>query len=54
MKTLIPLIATVLALILSACTSPPPVSGTFVTKAGQVVVHPNGRFEIIVEPRTAK
>ncbi len=40
--------------LLPACTTQPPVSGTFVTKAGQIKVHPDGRFEIIIEPRTYK
>ena len=51
MKTLILLAALPLQL---ACTTPPPVSGTFATKAGQIKVHPDGRFEIIIEPRTSK
>jgi len=51
MKTLILLAAISL---LTACTTPPPVTGTFVTKAGQIKVHPDGRFEIIIEPRTGK
>ncbi len=45
---------TALCLLLPACTTPPPVNGTFITKAGQIRVHPDGRFEIIIEPRTAK
>ena len=52
MKTQIFLAA--LSLLLTACTTPPPVSGTFITKAGQIRVHPDGRFEIIIEPRTSK
>ena len=51
MKTLILLAALSM---LSACTTPPPVSGTFATKAGQIKVHPDGRFEIIIEPRSTK
>jgi hypothetical protein len=39
---------------LASCSAQPPVTGTFTTKDGQVIVHPSGRFEIIVEPRTAK
>ena len=54
MKTLIPFIAVALALLTGACTTPPPVTGTFTTKAGTVIVHPSGRFEIIVEPRSGK
>ena len=47
-------ILTALLLFVSACTMPPPVSGTFTTKDGQIRVHPDGRFEIIVEPRSSK
>ena len=43
-----------LVLFVSACTTPPPVSGQFTTKDGLIRVHPDGRFEIIVEPRTGK
>ncbi len=43
-----------LVLFVSACTTPPPVTGTFANKAGQIRVHPDGRFEIIVEPRSSK
>ena len=43
-----------LTLIVSACTTPPPINGTFATKDGQIRVHPDGRFEIVVEPRTSK
>ena len=43
-----------LALFLPACTTPPPINGTFATKDGQIKVHPDGRFEIIIEPRTSK
>ncbi len=53
MKKLILLVA-IVSLLLPSCTAPPPVTGTFATKDGQVIVHPSGHFEIIVEPRTAK
>jgi len=43
-----------LSLLFSACTTPPPVSGTLTTKFGQLKVLPDGRFEIVVEPRTGK
>ena len=49
----LPFLAT-LSLLLPACTTPPPVSGTFATKAGQIKVYPDGRFEIVVEPRSGK
>ena len=39
---------------LPSCSTPPPVTGTFATKDGQVIVHPSGRFEIVVEPRSSK
>ena len=39
---------------LASCATPPPISGQFTTKAGQVTVHPDGRFEIVVEPRSGK
>ena len=38
----------------SSCATPPPISGQFTTKDGQITVHPDGRFEIVVEPHTAK
>ncbi|MCX6876394.1 MAG: hypothetical protein NTW21_21675 [Verrucomicrobia bacterium] len=52
MKTAILLI--VLSLLLPACTTPPQINGRFISKAGQIRVHPDGRFEIIIEPRTSK
>ena len=52
MKTII-FLAT-LSLLLSACTTPPPVSGSISNKMGTLKVYPNGRVEIIVEPRTGK
>jgi starvation-inducible outer membrane lipoprotein len=54
MKTLIPLIATALALLVSACTTPPPIQGEFISKDGRIRMHPDGRIEIVVEPRTSK
>lgn len=44
----------VAALLLSACSTPPPVTGEFATKAGQIKIYPDGRFEIIVNPKPAK
>ena len=52
MRTLL-LLAT-LFLLLPACTTPPPFTGTLATKAGQIKVYPDGRFEIVVDPRTSK
>lgn len=43
-----------LALLTPACTTQPPVTGTFATKAGQIKVYPDGRFEIVIEPRSGK
>lgn len=42
------------ALALISCTTPPPVSGTFANRDGRVTVHPDGHFEIIIEPRSSK
>lgn len=39
---------------LVSCTTPPPIQGEFISKDGRIKVHPDGRFEIIVEPRTSK
>ena len=39
---------------LSSCASLPPVSGTVISEDGRVSVHPDGRVEIIVNPRTSK
>jgi hypothetical protein len=42
------------ALLLASCTHPPAIQGEFTNEAGRLRVHPNGRLEIIVEPRSAK
>ena len=39
---------------LSSCTTLPGVTGEFISKDGRIRVHPDGRVEIVVEPRTAK
>ena len=52
MRTLI-FLAT-LSLLLSACTTPPPVSGSISNKMGAIKVYPDGRFEIIVNPKSSK
>jgi hypothetical protein len=39
---------------LVSCTTPPAVQGEFISNDGRIKVHPDGRFEIIVEPRTGK
>ena len=51
MKT--PILLAALA-VLTSCATPPPISGTFANKDGLVRIHPDGRFEIIVEPRSSK
>ena len=52
MRTLIFLAA--LFLLLPACASLQGVTGQFATNAGLIKVHPDGRFEIVVEPRSGK
>jgi len=52
MKTII-FLAT-LSLLLSACTTPPPVSGSISNKFGMLKLMPDGRVEIVIEPRTGK
>jgi hypothetical protein len=39
---------------LASCATPPAVTGEFISKEGRLTVHPDGRFEIVVEPRTSK
>ena len=39
---------------LTSCATPPGVSGEFISKDGKLIVHPDGRFEIVVEPRGSK
>ena len=52
MKSLI-LLAT-LSLLLPACTTPPPVSGSVESKFGGFRLLPDGRIEITVNPKSAK
>ena len=52
MRTLIFLAA--LSLFIPACTTPPPVSGSISNKMGTLKVYPDGKLEIVVEPRTGK
>jgi hypothetical protein len=42
-----------LSLLLPSCMTPP-ITGNLSTGDGQIKVYPDGRFEIIVEPRTSK
>ena len=53
MKTLIS-IAAALSLLLPSCTHAPAITGEFISKDGVIKVRPDGRVEIIVEPRTSK
>ena len=39
---------------LASCATPPAVTGEFINKDGRIRVHPDGRVEIVVEPRTSK
>lgn len=39
---------------LSSCAMPPGITGEFISKDGRIRVNPDGRVEILVEPRTAK
>jgi hypothetical protein len=43
-----------LSLLIPACTTPPFVQGEFISKDGRIKVHPDGRFEIVIEPRSGK
>jgi hypothetical protein len=40
-------------LVLPSCITPP-ITTRLSTRDGLIKVHPNGRFEIIIEPRTSK
>ena len=39
---------------LSSCSTQPAVTGEFISKEGKLTVHPDGRFEFVVEPRATK
>jgi hypothetical protein len=43
-----------LSLLLPSCTHTPAITGDFISKDGVIKVRPDGRFEIIVEPRISK
>ena len=51
MKTLILLAC---AIALPACTTLPPVNGMVANKFGKLTLTPEGRVEIVIEPRTSK
>ena len=52
MRTL--LVLTTLFLLVPACTTPPPVSGSISNKMGTLKLLPDGRVEIVIEPRSGK
>ena len=54
MKTPILFLAAAFAILLSACSTPPPVSGSIASKVGAIKLLPDGRVEIVIEPRTGK
>lgn len=39
---------------LVSCTTPSLIQGEFISKDGIIKVHPDGRFEVVIEPRTGK
>ncbi|MCP5535397.1 MAG: hypothetical protein H7A51_04085 [Akkermansiaceae bacterium] len=43
-----------IATFLTSCTTSPPVSGTIVTEQGEIRVTPDGRIEVVIEPRPTK
>ena len=53
MKTII-VLTSLSVLLLSACTTPPPVSGSITSKFGTLKLLPDGQVEIVIEPRTGK
>lgn len=42
-----------LSLLLPSCITPP-ITGRLSTTDGKIKVYPDGRFELVVEPRTSK
>ena len=42
------------ALLLASCTNPQVIQGEVISSDGRIKVHPDGRFEIVVDPRTSK
>ena len=43
-----------IAATVASCTTSPPVSGSIVTEQGEIRVSPDGRIEVVVEPRPTK
>ena len=39
---------------LTSCATPPAVTGEFINNDGRIRIHPDGRFEIVVDPHTSK
>ncbi len=50
MKTLLRTTIAALALAAASCTTIPPVTGTIVTRDGQITIEPGGRITITIEP----
>ena len=40
--------------LLVSCTTPPPFDGSVGNQDGRFILHPDGRVEILIEPRTSK
>ena len=40
--------------LLNSCALPLPISGEFTSDKGTLIVHPDGRVEIVVEPKSSK
>ena len=40
--------------LLVSCTTPPPVDGSIGNQDGRFTLHPDGRVEVVIEPRTSK
>jgi len=52
MKTII--VLATLSVLLSACTTTPPVSGSITSKFGTLKLLPSGQVEIVIDPQTGK
>ena len=39
---------------LTSCATPPAVTGEFISNDARIRIHPDGRFEIVVDPHTSK
>jgi hypothetical protein len=47
-----PIMPAILTLLASCAT--PPVTGTFATRDGTIRIHPDGRVQLVIEPRATK